>query len=69
MKKRGVYAALFFACKTAFASRLAPTFDRVPSVGMRLPVGASLLAKGATQTPNSIVWQQHPATLLPLIFS
>jgi hypothetical protein len=50
MKKRGVDAALFFACKIALASRLMPTFDRVLSVGMRLPVGASLLAKGPTQT-------------------
>ena len=34
-----------------FASKPAPTFDRIPPEGTRLNVGAGLLAKGPEQTP------------------
>ncbi|WDR37035.1 hypothetical protein NN484_04705 [Pseudomonas serboccidentalis] len=55
MKKRGLQAALFFACQTAFASKLVPTlFDNGPSAGMQSPVGASLLAKRPVQAAQNL---------------
>ncbi|PYC22307.1 hypothetical protein DMX02_10385 [Pseudomonas jessenii] len=47
---------LWMKCTDAFASKLAPTFDRIPNVG------ASLLAKGPLIVPTLCVGMQ-PGTL------